>query len=267
MKTRLIQKLNIAAFFTTVLFAAAEANADVIIQFTPNSTDGASGNKNIQITDNAAKPGSPVWVQLTGNFPGGPNVPLGSGQRKNADSSGKATFTFPSKYTRNGQTATVTDYHEQYGDPIVLSAGAFDENGNLMPLADWLDANGYNSENNQIIQPDFSSTDGSQIYVAVDLAQLGGSGATFISTYSSGDILTVGANDMVPGLPGELFSSTLPVDAPGDGWSVTPLSPGTEVEFDSFHSTYVEDVPEPSSLALLGCGALGLAIRMLRCRN
>ena len=63
------------------------------------------------------------------------------------------------------------------------------------------------------------------------------------------------------------WQTTLPPDAP------PIVSSGPDSFFDIFPEISLPDdfvpygTPEPSSLALLGCGALCLAIRMLRCRK
>jgi hypothetical protein len=259
-------------------FAVSAVAKNVITKIgigSPNVTQGKDGTFTITETGppNAisAVALSAVEIDLAGKIlNGGADVGIPDnshpgeavGEAKNLDANGKAVFgPFAAAYTVGFNTFVVSDYLQQTGDPGVLAAAAF-SGGYLVPLVDWLVANGYTSDSNQIIQPDFALSDNSSLYYAVDLATLLDAGSVFASTFTFGATFTVGATDSIAALPMYQFSTTLPVYIPGSGWSVTPVAPGTVVEYDAFHGAYA--VPEPDSLTLLGAG---LAVLCVCCRR
>jgi len=221
----------------------------------------------ITIREYGAK-GAPVLIQATGFLMvngnrTGSDLPIGPPQSGDIGNDGKISFNYNRQYKDNdGNIFKVYDYTQQLGDPAVLSAAAFD-GGNPVSLFDWLIDNGY-TKSKYIIQPDFFSTDDTPMYVAVDLAKLGDMGALFASAHAFGDFFTIGADDMLPGLPGELFSTTLPVLG-SSGWEVTPPPAGTIVQYGGDHATN-SNLPEPASwmFMLMGFGGIGVGIRSYR---
>lgn len=252
----------------TAMFWGSSANAGITSFFPIND------NPNVTITTGGAiiisETGAPdqnVEIQTTGfqidtnRNRIGKDVPLPGGHHfGRTDRNGKVTFPgLAPAITVQEQDFKVFDYTQSIGDPAILSAAAY-EGGAVVPLWEWLLQNGY-TNSNAIIQPDFFSTDGSPMFVAVDLAKLGDFGALFTGSHNFGDTFTVGASDMLAGLPGELFSTTLPVLG-SSGWEVTPVQNGTEVVYGAFHST-TGSVPEPATwtMMLLGFGTVGYAMR------
>ena len=171
---------------------------------------------------------------------------------------GSHTFKFAYQY--NGKK--VTDYQQRTGDPGWLFASAFDAGVMVDDLPAWLSVHGYTGDST-IVQPDFLPVPNtSDLYYAVDLAQLGGAGATFIAGHIFGETFLL-TGDQIAGLPGYLFSSTEPTYVEGSGWVVTPLPDGTQVTYGAFHNTSVNN-PEPGTLLLLSAGLV--AIRRIRNR-
>jgi hypothetical protein len=175
-----------------------------------------------------------------------------------------ATCTAFGHVTAKG-TYIVTDFTQIIDDPAVLSAAAY-VGGVQAPLGDWLLSHGYTSEANSIAEPDFELFNGSPLYFAVDLAELLDAGTRFAASQTFGADFTIGADDSVPGLPGYLFSSTLPVDDPGTGWSVTTVPAGTEIQYVAFHRAF--DAIEPGSWLIFSSGsALTVLLTGRRCRS
>ncbi len=264
-----MKTIILAAAMAVLIDGAAQAGTTVSFPVNDNPLV-VSGGNNIEITEYGT-PGQKVVIQPTGfkvdrNLKRiGPDGPVGRVLNGTIGGDGKTTFNVAEYSFLGNQGSQVYDYTQQLGDPAVLSAAVF-EGGEPVPMLGWLVSHGYTGSH-PIIQPDFFSTDGSTMFVAVDFAKLGDTGAAFAAAHSFGDTFTLDASDMLPGLPGELFSTTLPVMGT-DGWDVTPPPTGTQVVFGGFHST-IGDVPEPSTWAMLmvGMGLTGAAARRRRARS
>jgi hypothetical protein len=230
----------------------------------------------IVLSQPGANPNTDTTIDATGANPpksNGPDSVTGGAVSYNGSTvwggsgtvgpSGKLSFTFPGGFGSGKNRKPVTDYHQQTGDPGILSAAAFD-GGTMVPLDLWLTGNGNYGESNGIIQPDFMLPDGTPLWYGVDLAQLGGSGAALAAANAFGTDFTIGAGDSLPGLTGYEFSTSMPLYSPGSGWQVTAPAPGTVVEYFAFHNTYI---PEPASMGLMALGLSGLAIVRRRSRR
>lgn len=250
-------------------FASASAGPTVPFPLNDNPNVFIDRGGSIIISETGV-PGQKVVIQATGYLlddkgkPVGADIPVGPPRSGYIGNSGTATFRVPPRggyQTADGgiQLFEVYDYNQSLGDPAVLSAAAF-EDGAARPLLDWLLGHGYTGAN-PIIQPDFFSTDDTPMFVAVDLARLGDFGKSFAASHGFGDTFTIGGTNMLPGLPGVLFSTTLPVLGSG-GWEVSPLADGTVVVYGGFHST-TGSIPEPATWALviMGFGLAGAALR------
>jgi hypothetical protein len=143
-------------------------------------------------------------------------------------------------------------------DPGTLFMSVF--TGGIMTtnsLGKWLSDNGY-ANGLEIFMPDFFPIGFSDVYYGVDLATLANAGQMFVGGHSFGDTFIINASGTLPALPMYTFSSTPLVYTPGIGWSGTPLSSGTQVQYGAFHTASA--IPEPATAVLFVAGIFGIGM-------
>lgn len=175
---------------------------------------------------------------------------------------GQTVFTIPGMIngltTTDAQQKTYKPGDEV--DPGTLFFSVF--NDGIMTqesISNWLTLHLYIGDT-EIFMPDFFPVGFTDVYYGVNLEELFDAGADFVDAHSFEDVFTIDASGRIPELPMYTFSSTPLVYVPGVGWSGTPLSTGTQVQYVAFHAASSE-VPEPGTMLLLGTGLAGVVMR------
>lgn len=175
--------------------------------------------------------GTPVSYYPTNN---GQTIRNGDG--KEVHSSGTASpdvsSTFPGIVNgrKVNDVMTVMGKPGDPADPGIMRVAAF-TGGIMAPsMSAWLRDNGYAGDT-PIALPQFLRLDAPIVYYAVDLAAVGPAGLAFAATTPPLAVIPAGPGGTIPGLPGYVFSTTLPVYVPGIGWAVTPVPIGTPLQF------------------------------------
>jgi len=225
----------------------------------PDSIGSTPGSSNWRVRE-VGPVGATVTIVLTHDgqvIRNANHTPVGATSPIGVD--GQAVFIFSPIV--NG--LTITDAQQKTGmsgDPGTLFFSVF--NDGIMTqesISNWLTLHLYIGDK-EIFMPDFFPVGFTDVYYGVNLEELFDTGAGFVDAHSFGDIFTIDASGRISELPMYTFSSTPLVYVPGTGWSGTPLSTGTQVQYVAFHAASSE-VPEPGTMVLLGTGLAGLAIK------